>query len=164
MDAIIRLATDVDKESVIGILNHYIQNSMAAYPQHPMPLQAWEPMLAMCRDNNLWVAEIPGEGVVGFAMLKWYMTKDSFAHTAETGYFIHPAHTGKGLGKLLLTALEDAAKKMGVTMLVANISSLNPESLAFHKRTGFVECGTIPAVGEKKGSKFDIVWVYKAIA
>jgi len=161
MEPIIRLATDQDQQSVIGILNHYIVNSMAAYPQLPMPVQAWDKMLAMCRDNNLWVAEIPGQGVVGFAMLKWYMGKDSFAHSAEVGYFIAPEHTGKGIGTLLLQALEKAALDMGITTLTANISSLNPDSLAFHERMGFTKCGQIPAVGQKHGQFFDIIWVYK---
>ncbi len=163
MDAIIRLATEADKEPVLEILNHYILNSLAAYPQRPVPVQAWVPMLSMCRDNNLWVAEIPGEGVVGFAMLKWFMGKESFTHSAEVGYFINPEHTGKGLGKRLLSALENAAKQEGISTLVANISSLNQESLAFHKRTGFKECGCIPAVGEKNGQKFDIVWMVKTL-
>jgi len=161
MEPIIRLATDQDQQSVISILNHYIVNSMAAYPQSPMPVQAWDKMLSMCRDNNLWVSEIPGQGVVGFAMLKWYMGKDSFTHSAEVGYFIAPKHTGKGLGTKLLKALEQSALSMGITTLTANISSLNPDSLAFHERMGFTKCGQIPAVGKKHGQLFDIIWVYK---
>ena len=164
MEPIIRLANEQDSHPVIGILNHYITNSMAAYPQTPMPVQAWDKLLAMCRDNNLWVVELPGQGVVGFAMLKWYLGRDSFAHSAEVGYFIAPEHTGKGLGSLLLKTLEQIAQKLGITTLTANISSLNPESLAFHERMGFKQCGRIPEVGIKFGKQFDIIWVYKHLS
>lgn len=161
MEPIIRLAADQDKQSVIDILNYYIVNSLAAYPQSPLPIQAWEGMKSMCRDNNLWVAELPGQGVVGFAMLKWYLGRDSFAHSAEVGYFIAPEHTGKGLGALLLKTLEKTALDLGITTLTANISSLNPQSLAFHERMGFTQCGQIPGVGIKHDQVFDIIWVYK---
>ncbi len=163
MDAIIRLATDADKDRVIHILNYYIENSMAAYPQTPLPVQAWDGLRSLCREGNLWVAELPEQGVIGFAMLKWYMTKDSFAETAETGYFILPGNTGYGIGSRLLDALENAAKQLGVRVLLANISSQNPESLAFHLKRGFTECGRLPGVGRKQNTLFDVVWVSKQI-
>lgn len=163
MNPIIRLAQDTDKEQVISILNYYIQNSMAAYPQTPVPPQAWEGLKSLCRDGNLWVAEIPDKGVVGFAMLKWYMGKESFTHTAETGYFLLPGNTGSGIGTLLLKTLEATAKQLGITTLVANISSLNPESLAFHAKLGFSECGRLRSVGKKNDQFFDVVWVQKTI-
>ncbi|HNX37410.1 MAG TPA: N-acetyltransferase family protein [Candidatus Cloacimonadota bacterium] len=163
MVSTIRLATDNDKEQVINILNYYIETSMAAYPLSPLPYQAWDGLRSLCRDGNMWVAEIEEQGVVGFAMLKWFMGRDSFAHTAETGYFILPQFTGMGLGRSLLTALEQAATRLGITVLVANISSHNPESLAFHERMGFAECGRMPSVGKKKDRFFDVIWVFKNI-
>lgn len=163
MTPIIRLAQDTDRDQVIAILNHYILSGMAAYPQTPVPPQAWEGLKSLCRDGNLWVAEVPDKGVVGFAMLKWYMGKESFAHTAETGYFLLPDATGSGIGTLLLKALEDTARQLGINILVANISSQNPESLAFHNKLGFTECGRLHNVGKKHDRFFDVVWVTKTL-
>jgi len=163
MNERIRLATDADQQSVIMIINYYIEHSMAAYPLSPMPLEAWDKLKGMCREGNLWVAENDNGKVIGFGMLKWYMGKDSFAHTADVGYFILPEYVGVGLGRQILNRLEQEARKLGVTVLVANVSSHNSESLAFHKHVGFMECGRIPGVGKKKGITFDIVWFYKNI-
>jgi phosphinothricin acetyltransferase len=162
MEIKLRLATDDDRDQVIAILNHYIENSMAAYPEHPMPPEAWDKMKGMCVKGNLWVAEDAGK-VIGFAMLKVYMGRDTFAHTSDVGYFLLPEYTGRGLGRLIMDKLEEVARSIGITVLVADVSSLNPASLAFHRKMGFTECGRIPGVGIKKGQPFDIVWFVKNI-
>ncbi len=87
----------------------------------------------------------------------------AFAQTAEVTYFIHPDHTGKGLGKRLLGFLEKGALEKGITNLLASISSLNPGSVEFHQKHGFTECGRFRKVGKKKGREFDTVWMQKRL-
>lgn len=160
MEPIIRKATDADGEQIIAILNHYIIHSMAAYPSTPIPPQAWERFKSMCRPECLWAMEMDG-AVIGFGMLKWYMGQGSFDHSADVGYFILPEYVGKGLGKKFLLHMEQEARQMGITVMVANVSSQNPASLRFQQAMGYAECGRIPAVGIKHGQTFDIVWFYK---
>jgi phosphinothricin acetyltransferase len=52
---------------------------------------------------------------------------------------------------------------MGLRTILAGISSLNPKSLAFHERQGFVQCGRFLNVGRKWGKDFDVVWMQKTI-
>lgn len=160
----VRLSLDEDKEQVIAIFNHYIENSMAAYPQKALPVQAWDFLRNKCIHGTIFVAEDAEAKVVGFAMLKSFMDLDTFSHTADVGYFVHPNHVGRGLGKLFLAKLEEAALNFGIKILVANVSSLNPESIAFHEHTGFVKCGELPMVGKKHGELFNIIWYYKDIS
>lgn len=160
---IIRMSADADQERIIAIFNHYIVNSIAAYPQHPLPEQAWPFIKGKCLNGTVFVAEDANGSVVGFALLKNFMELDTFARTADIGYFIDPAHVGKGLGKLFLAKLEAAAKDLGIKTLVANVSSLNQESIAFHERTGFTKCGELPGVGQKHGEIFNLIWYYKSI-
>lgn len=159
----IRLVVDEDKEQVMSIFNYYIENSMAAYPQSQLPVQAFAFIKSKCVNNTILVAEAEDTGVVGFALLKSFMEMDTFAHTADVGYFIDPIHIGKGLGKRFLVELEKIAKDFGIKTLVANVSSANSDSIAFHERTGFTKCGEIPNVGKKHGEYFDILWYYKTL-
>ena len=101
--------------------------------------------------------------VVGFGLLRAHNPLPAFAHTAEASYFIHPNHTAKLLGKMLLATLEEGARARGITTLLANISSLNPGSIAFHRRNGFRECGRFLNVGRKNGQAFDTVWMQKML-
>ena len=67
------------------------------------------------------------------------------------------------MGKKLLGFLEKGAVEKGITNILANISSLNPRSIDFHKKNGFVECGRFKNVGRKKGQLFDTVWMQKVL-
>jgi phosphinothricin acetyltransferase len=52
---------------------------------------------------------------------------------------------------------------MEITSLLANISSRNRQSLEFHLRNGFRECGRFLKVGHKFGEAFDVVWMQKQL-
>ena len=96
-------------------------------------------------------------------MLRTYNPMPAFARTAEVTYFIHPDYTGKGLGKMLLDFLEKGAGEKNITNFMANISSLNPGSIRFHQKNGFVECGRFKNIGMKNGQEFDTVWMQKKL-
>ena len=102
-------------------------------------------------------------GTVGFGMLRTHNPMPAFSQTAEVTYFIHPDHTGKGLGRMLLGFLEKGAVEKGLKNILANISSLNPDSIRFHEKNVFTECGRFRRVGKKRGRDFDTVWMQKVL-
>ena len=122
--------------------------------------------LRLCKNHHLWRRVLRPDRrkkVVGFGFLKKYHPYPAFNRTAEAGYFILPEFTRNGLGGLLLEMLEKDARAMGVDNLVANISSLNPPSLEFHKKHGFSECGRFEKILTKFGLDLDIVWMQKKL-
>ncbi len=152
-----------DRESIIDIFNYYVENSFAAYAEKKFPYQVFDTFLQM--SNGLPTGSIRDSNgrIVGFGMLRTHNPMPTFSRTAEVTYFIHPDHTGKGLGKMLLGSLEKSAVEKGITNILANISSLNPGSIDFHQKNGFVECGRFRRVGTKKGQEFDTVWMQKML-
>ena len=152
-----------DRESIMDIFNYYVENSFAAYPEKKFPYQAFDMFLQM--SNGFPTGSIRDQNgkIVGFGMLRTHNPMPAFSQTAEVTYFILPDHTGKGLGKMLLGFLEKGAVDKGITNILANISSLNPRSIDFHKKNGFVECGRFKNVGRKKGQLFDTVWMQKVL-
>lgn len=152
-----------DRERVIDIFNHYIRNSFAAFPDAPVPYQAYDMIMQMSAGLPA-VSIRDREGVLlGFGMLKRFNPFPAFSRTAEVAYFIAPEHTGQGLGKLLLDHLEAEGRKTGVRTLLAHISSLNTGSIGFHGKNGFVEAGRFIQAGVKNGEVFDSVWMQKMI-
>ena len=63
----------------------------------------------------------------------------------------------------MLKRLISDARKMKIKTLLASISSRNKESIAFHKKHGFIECGRFKDIGRKRGKLFDVVWMQKVI-
>jgi L-amino acid N-acyltransferase len=160
MSYAIRPGTPEDGPAVLEVFNHFVEHSFAAYPRHPLPPGAMNEWIARTRQNKAHVVECDGR-IVGFAMLKWVYPLDTFNRAGDVGYFLLPEHTGHGLGSRLLELLETDARELGITTLLASISSRNEQSLAFHESRGFRTVGRWERVGEKLGEVFDIVWMQK---
>jgi L-amino acid N-acyltransferase YncA len=152
-----------DREAIMDIFNHYVENSFAAYPENRLPYQAFDMLLQMANGFPTGTIKDQSGKILGFGMLRTHNPMPTFSRTAEVTYFIHPDYTGKGLGKKLLGFLEKGAVEKGIANILASISSLNPRSIDFHKKNGFVECGRFKNVGRKKGQLFDTVWMQKML-
>jgi phosphinothricin acetyltransferase len=156
----IRDMQESDRDAIMRIFNHYAATSFAAYPEGQLPPQFFMPL----REGALSaiVLEVD-DGIAGFGLLKPFLPFPSFRKTGMLTYFLAPEAIGMGLGSRLLERLTEDAKKKGMSMLVANMSSKNEASIRFHKRHGFSEAGNLAGVGEKFGQTFGVLWMQKAV-
>ncbi len=152
-----------DRKAIIDIFNYYVENSFAAYPETKFAYEAFDMFLQMSQGYPTATVKDTHGKVIGFGLLRSHNPMPAFSTTAEITYFIRPEHTGKGIGTKLLKYLEQEGTKKGLTNILANISSLNPGSINFHKQNGFVECGRFKSVGRKRGRTFDTVWMQKRL-
>jgi len=156
--------TEMHDREVMDIFNYYVENSFAAYPEQKLPYEFYGKFLEMTRGYPAYVIKNNDTGkVIGFCFLRAYIPMPVFRETAEISCFLDPDETGKGIGKEALDLLEKEGSKMGIKYLLASISSLNGQSLQFHKKNGFVECGRFLHIGRKKEKNFDVVWMGKEI-
>ncbi len=160
MDATIRSVDQRDWGAVTAIFNHFVANSFAAYPEEPVADDFFQKKHEAVADYPFLVAEAGG-AIVGFAYLSPFHPVATMKTSALLTYFIHPDHTGKGLGGLFLGRLMEAGRRLGVTNFLAHISSANEGSIRFHARHGFAECGRFLNIGTKAGQTFDMVWMQR---
>ena len=59
------------------------------------------------------------------------------------GWFVDEAHRGKGLGKLLMKQAESWAKENGYSEIASDTELERAESIAVHKKLGFIETDRI---------------------
>ena len=147
--------------AIIDIFNHYVTRSFAAYPDQPVPYEFFVIFQQMTQGYPAYVAVVDSGEVVGFGFLRPFHPASTLRRTAEVTYFISPDFTKQGIGTALLNCLIEDATSKGVDSLVASISSKNDESLAFHRKNGFRECGRFQQAGRKNGQDFDIVWMQR---
>lgn len=174
----IRPAAVDDCPAVAAIYRHYVENSVATFDLEPLTVEQWEAKLRRItdagrpfivledragananasdsdsgsdkdKDKDNREAEYAGT-VLGYAYLGIYRGKAGWAHTAEDSIYLRPDAAGRGLGKLLLQALLDAADQTVTHNVMAVISDEVPASVAVHRKVGFVEVGRTADVGRK---------------
>jgi phosphinothricin acetyltransferase len=129
-------------KEVMEIFNYYVENSLAAFPENKLPVEAYGMFLKMTQGYPAYVLR----------------------ETAEISYFLKPDSAKKGIGTQALRKLEEEAIKKGIRKILACISSENIASIKFHQKNGFTECGCFHHAGKKHGRYFDLVWMEKDIA
>lgn len=157
--AAIREMHKEDCISVMDIFNHYVEQSFAAFPEEKIPYAFFDEVFLKSNGYPRIVVEDQYGNVAGFAMLRPHNPIPSFRGTCEITYFIKPDMTGRGLGSLMLRYLLEEAKSKGLQNILAAISSMNEDSIRFHSRHGFKECGRFTGIGSKKGINFDVIWM-----
>ena len=101
------------------------------------------------------VAEIDG-AVVGWASLTRWSDRAAYDGTAETSFYVHSTHRGRGIGRKLQEALISEAQRLGFHTLIARITAGSGESLHLHETTGFTQVGVMKEVGHKFGKLLDV--------
>ena len=148
----IRNATETDIPDMLEIYNHYVANSTVTFDEDALTLKELRSKFRhMAKLGYPWlVAESPGHQILGYAYVSQWKPKAAYRFTVEDSIYLGPASTGKGLGKVLMAALLDAAKAAGIKEIIAVIADRGAEaSIAMHKNFGFKEIGHMGKVGFK---------------
>ncbi|MGQ0601267.1 MAG: GNAT family N-acetyltransferase [Anaerolineales bacterium] len=158
---LIRPAAHADLPAIIEIYNWAVLNTTATAAYEPEPLEqraTW--FESHQRDGYpVFVAEAEAGQVVGWSSLSKYKERIGYRFTAENSIYLAPDVHGRGIGKLLMTPLIEAARELGLHAIVAGIDSENVASLKLHARFGFVEVARFREVGFKFGQWLDVVYM-----
>ena len=111
------------------------------------------------------------DGVVqGYAHGNPFHPREAYRFCAETTIYLHPQARGRGLGRRLQTALEQALSERGFRNLYACIGYpdipdeyLTMSSVAFHTRMGYRQCGYFHHCGWKFERWYSMVWMEKEL-
>jgi RimJ/RimL family protein N-acetyltransferase len=82
---------------------------------------------------------------------------EEIRHTATIGMGIAKDHRGKGLGKRLLSASFESARKLGLEKLELEVFETNTVARSLYSRMGFVEEGCLRKKRKFKGNYEDII-------
>ena len=111
-----------------------------------------------------WLVACQGEEVLGFAYAGQFRPRPGFRYLVEDSVYIHPAHTGQGLGVALLAELIRLCEQAGKRQMLAVIGdSANAGSIALHARLGFSHTGVLTASGWKHGRWLDTVLMQRSL-
>ena len=152
--------------AIAAIYAHYVLNSTATFeitPPTDSEMQArWQ---ALQNDGLPYLVACTSDGIVaGYAYAGPFKKRAAYAYTIEDSLYLHPDHTGQGLGRQLLTTLIARCEAMGHRQMVAVIGgSDNDASIAVHTACGFSPAGQFEAAGWKFGRWVDILFMQRAL-
>jgi phosphinothricin acetyltransferase len=161
----IRSASAADLDAVADIFAHYVTNSVATFEETPPTVADWEHKLADLRGLALpFLVAAAGAEVVGYAYASPWRPKPAYRYTVEDSVYLAPGWTGKGLGRLLLTALLTRCADAGARQVIAVIAdSGESASAALHRGCGFTHAGRLAEVGFKHGRWVDTVLMQREL-
>ena len=157
----VRPAQREDCPGILEIYNDAVLTTTATYDYEPRTLahrQAW------FDDHQkigfpIFVALDSTGRIVGWAALNRYHDRMGYRFTTENSIYIAADHRGQGIGKLLLGALVESAKNIGVHVIIAAIDAANEPSIRLHARFGFEKVGHFKRVGYKFDRWLDVVYM-----
>lgn len=158
----IRLAAEDDALAIAGIYNQGISERGATFETEPRSAADIAPKIADHARFPLLVAE-DGGTVLGWAGLSAYRARPCYAGIAEFSIYFDRAARGRGLGRLLLMSLIDAARDRGYWKLVSRVFPFNAASRALCRSCGFREVGVYEKHGRLDGEWLDVVIVERLI-
>jgi phosphinothricin acetyltransferase len=147
-------------DAILAILNDAIVNSTALYDYKPRDAQSMVTWFNTKRAGNFPVIGVEdAQGtLLAFGSYGTFRAFPAFKYTVEHSVYVHKDHRGKGLGRVIMEAIADAARENGVHALMGAIDATNPGSIALHERLGFKHVGTLPEVGFKFGRWLDLAF------
>ncbi|MBK7883063.1 MAG: N-acetyltransferase [Chitinophagaceae bacterium] len=142
---------------MLNIYNEIILNTTAVYYYEPHTLEMRKEWFdsRMKAGFPIFVAE-ENNNILGLSSIGPFRAFDAYKYTVENTIHVAAAARGKGIGKLLMPPIIEAAKQIDLHTIVAGIDALNEASLRLHKNFGFEEAAHFKQVGFKFGRWLDL--------
>lgn len=145
-----REATIEDLPSILEIYNDAILNTTAVYDYKPHTLEMRKQWFDAKQQQGfpVFVAEEDGE-IVGFSSIGPFRAWEAYKYSVENSIYVKEGCRGKGIGKLLLKPLIEAAGQLNLHTIIAGIDATNEVSIKLHAQFGFEEVAYFKQVGYK---------------
>jgi L-amino acid N-acyltransferase YncA len=160
---ITRLAKLNDIEYIMKIYNQGIEDRIATLETEPKNRTYMEEWLKQHKGRfKVIVAEEEG-AVLGWASLNPYNNRCAYAGVADLSVYIDREYRGKGIGGVLLTAIDDAARNNGFHKIVLFTFPFNHLGQRLYHKQGYREVGTFKNQGILDGEFVDVVAMEKLL-
>ncbi|MDF2190243.1 GNAT family N-acetyltransferase [Paraflavitalea sp. CAU 1676] len=153
----IRIAEETDLPEILTIYNDIIVNTTAVYDYNAhtpaMRKQWWDTKVQ--QGFPVFVAVEDGK-VVGFSSIGPFRAWAAYKYSVENSIYVAADQRGKGIGKLLMPPLIEAARQLNMHTILAGIDASNDASVKLHESFGFKEVALFREVGYKFGKWLDL--------
>lgn len=145
----VRPAVEADLPAIQAIYNDAILTGVATWDLEPWSDEQRRRWFdEHDAGQPVFVVEVEG-AFAGFAYLSLLSGRGGYRFTRENTIYLAEEWRGRGVGKVLLAALLDEARRLGVRLVVAKIESSNAASITLHHGLGYEVAGELRNAGYK---------------
>lgn len=147
-----------DAGAIVGIYNHYIENTIITFEETPVTANEMRSRISETVNGGFpWLVwEQEDEGVVGYAYAGIWKGRCAYRHSMETTVYLDPAVTGGGIGTQLYRSLLERLDDLSVHAVMGGIALPNTASIALHEKLGFSQVAHFKELGRKFGKWIDV--------
>ena len=148
-ECVLRNGTAADGRAALAnfILTHEQTDFLLTYPEETTMTAEEEAQFLAKREASADEIEIVAEvggNIAGLAGIERVGTQEKLRHRAEFGISIDRAYWGLGIGRALVEASVECARRVGYAQLELAVVAENEQAIALYERTGFSEYGRNP--------------------
>ena len=146
----VRHATENDLPQILDIYNDIIANTTAVYYYEPHTLEMRQQWFAERKQQGFPVFVVEEDGqILGMSTIGPFRVPTAYKYSVENTVHVAAHARGKGIGKLLMPPIIEAARELKQHTIIAGIDASNEVSLHLHKSFGFKEVAHFKQVGFK---------------
>lgn len=120
-------------------------------------------LLSRSERHKVLVAVDENDTAWGWASLNVFNARACYSGVADISVYIERGRRGQGLGRLLLTHLEEAAREQGFHKMVLATFPFNRLGQGLYRRMGFREVGIYEKQGKLDGNWIDVMIMEKLL-
>jgi L-amino acid N-acyltransferase YncA len=153
----LRDAAENDLPGILAIYNDVILHTTAVYEYEPHTLEMRQRWFKTKQDQGFPVfVAIENEKIIGLSSIGPFRAWAAYKFSVENSVYVASNYRGKGIGKLLIAPLIEAAKGLQLHTIIAGIDASNEASLKLHEYFGFKEVAHFKEVGYKFNRWLDL--------
>lgn len=166
----IRVASVEDAAEILKIYIPYIEDTAITFEYTIPSLEEFAGRISKTLQRYPYFVACMDGKIVGYAYASEFKGRKAYDWSVETSIYVERGLHGKGIGKALYEALEEALGKQGITNVNACIAYIEVEdqyltndSMYFHEHLGYKLVGTFHQCAYKFDSWYDMIWMEKMI-
>jgi L-amino acid N-acyltransferase len=166
----IRRVSPADSEAIRHIYNAEVDDSTVTMDLIPRTAEAQDEWIRrhMGVHGAIVAADVDEttgrDRIIGYASISPWREKAGYSTTVENSVYVHRAHQGRGVGRILLDGILHIASESGFHACMARIVAGHEASIRLHASRGYDIVGVEREVARKFGRWIDITVMQKILA
>lgn len=163
----LRRATLDDASGIVEIYRPYCRDTIITFETEAPPVEEMAARIKEIGSTLPWLVAVSATDselqIGGYAYAARHRARRGYQWSVETSVYLGTEFRGKGLGRVLYSALFQLLEKQGYINAYAGIALPNAASEALHRSFQFEPIGVYEKVGYKMNQWIDVAWWHKQL-